>query len=382
MSADISGNAGAGTLDRPIVALVFGGDSSEHGVSCLTAGSVARAIDPARFQIVGIGITGSGRWVRVDLGELQGLEIRDQRLPTLAEDRPEAVLVRTENGVAVATRQGEQLVDLQPVDVAFSLLHGPFGEDGTIQGLFEMFGLRYVGSGVTASAVGMDKHTMKLLLSAQAIPIGPFVAIQPWEWQNDRAACLDAVGSLVMPVYVKPARGGSSMGITRVTDIDQVEQAVAEAQRFDPKVVVEQGFSDAREIECGVLAGRGGEPPRASSVAEIKMHTPDAFYDFEAKYLPGEQVSLDVPAELTPELRDELQSMAVRTFEAMGCEGLARVDFFVSRTGRVYVNEINTMPGFTATSMFPRMWADAGVEYSALVEELLQLALERPLGLR
>jgi D-alanine-D-alanine ligase len=266
--------------------------------------------------------------------------------------------------------------------VALSLLHGPFGEDGTIQGLFEMMGTRYVGAGVLASAVGMDKHYMKLVLAASGLPVGPFVTLTPADWARDRDGCLARVATLPLPLYVKPARGGSSLGISRVDRLEDVPAAVAEAQRFDPKVVVEQGFVGARELECGVLANLDGSPPSASQVAEIRVHSASGFYDFEAKYLPEEQVDLDVPAEVPAELAARVQDLAIRTFEAIGCEGLARVDVFTTADGDVVVNEINTMPGFTEHSMFPRMWAASGIAYPELVDRLLQLALERPVGLR
>ena len=266
--------------------------------------------------------------------------------------------------------------------MAFALLHGPFGEDGTIQGMFEMMGTRYVGAGVLASAVGMDKIYMKLVLAASGLPIGPFVPVLPRDWARDRTACLEAVAALHHPLYVKPARGGSSLGITRVADGEDLVAAIEHAQQFDPKVIIEEGFVDARELECGVLGGLDGADPEASQVAEIRVHSESGFYDFEAKYLPEEQVDLDVPADVDPEIAEEVRRLAVRTFEAIGCEGLARVDVFVTRDRKVHVNEINTMPGFTAHSMFPRMWAAGGMDYPELVDRLLQLALERPVGLR
>lgn len=368
--------------DTPTVAIVFGGDSSEHQISCLTAASVARAIDPARFRVVGIGITRSGRWVHVPVEDIRALEIVDNVLPELSEDRREAILHRGPDGAELVIRDGDRLTDPVRVDVALALLHGPFGEDGTIQGLFEMQGVRYVGSGVAASAIGMDKHFMKLVFSAQGLPVGPYVAIRPREWETDRAAVLDAVASLNFPVYVKPARGGSSMGISRVERPEDAEAAIDAARRFDPKVLVEEGFVDCREIECGVLGGTDGGLAEASVPAEIRMHTTDGFYDFEAKYLPDEQVSLDVPADLLPEIADEVRGLAVKAFNAIDGEGLARVDFFVSRTGHISINEINTMPGFTALSMFPRMWQHSGLDYPMLITRLIDLALQRPLGLR
>ena len=382
------------TPRRVRVALVFGGVSSEHGVSCLTAGGVSSALDPERYEVLGVGITRTGRWVLVDDETVRSLEVVDGRLPELSEDAPDAVLLTHGPGSWLAVRDDASYggVDrhsalswLGPVDVAFSLLHGPFGEDGTIQGLFEMMGTRYIGAGVLSSAVGMDKHYMKLVLSASGLPVGPFVAMTPADWARDRAACLDAVATLRHPLFVKPARGGSSLGISKVEVADGDDGLVAAitlAQEYDPKVVVEEGFVDARELECGVLSGLEGGRPQASEVAEIRVHSPSGFYDFEAKYLPEEQVDLDVPALVDRGVADEVRELAIRTFEAIGCEGLARVDVFLTRDRRVVVNEINTMPGFTAHSMFPRMWAASGLDYPALVDRLITLALQRPVGLR
>jgi D-alanine-D-alanine ligase len=401
-------------LTRPRVAVVFGGTSSEHAISCLTAGSVLAAIDRDRYEVVAIGITRSGRWVLVPEELHDRLVVVDRTLPEISEDLLDAIWLRTEHGTDLATAavegpvvpagtgtlatptatanaddlavdpvaDGSALSRLGSIDVAFALLHGPFGEDGTVQGMFEMMGTRYVGAGVLASAVGMDKIYMKLVLAAAGLPVGPFVPILPREWARDRAACLEAVAALHHPLYVKPARGGSSLGITRVAEGEDLVAAIEHAQQYDPKVIVEEGFVDARELECGVLGGLDGAEPEASHVAEIRVHTASGFYDFDAKYLPEEQVDLDVPADVDREVADEVRRLAVRTFDAIGCEGLARVDVFVSHDRKVYVNEINTMPGFTAHSMFPRMWAASGMTYPELVDRLLQLALERPVGLR
>lgn len=363
------------------VALIFGGVSSEHEISCLTAGGVARAIDAERFEVVGIGITGDGTWVRIGPEELAGYEVVDGRLPRVASDRPGALLLRGADGPEVATRDGDLLTDVVGIDVAFALLHGPYGEDGTIQGLFEMLGVRYVGAGVASSAIGMDKDLMKRAMAAAGLPVGPWVAITPAQWRDDASGCLERVDTLTYPVFVKPARGGSSIGITKVDDPSGLKSAIMAAQRFDPKVVVEQGFVDAREIEVAVLQDLAG-PPRTSLPGEIVMHTDDRVYDFEAKYLPEEQVTLQVPADLTPELCAAIRELAGRTFAAMDVEGLSRVDLFVTPEGVPYVNELNTMPGFTRTSMFPMMWAATGIEYSELIGTLIDLALRRPMGLR
>ncbi len=367
---------------RTRVAVVFGGASSEHQVSCLTAAGVVGALDPDHFDVVGIGITRTGRWVSVDAAAIAALSIDDGRLPELSENAADAVLLRASAGSELAVRQRSALQHVGPIDVAISLLHGPFGEDGTIQGLFEMMGTRYVGAGVLASAVGMDKQFMKLVLSASGLPVGPFVTVTPADWARDPAGSLAAVGTLSYPLFVKPARGGSSLGISRVDDEAGLAAAIEVAQRHDPKIIVEQGFVGARELECGVLADLDGGRPRASAVAEIRVARGDGFYDFEAKYLPDEQVGLDVPADVDPETAEAVRELAVRTFEAIGCEGLARVDMFCTADGSLVVNEINTMPGFTQHSMFPRMWAASGVPYPELVERLIRLAQQRPLGLR
>jgi D-alanine-D-alanine ligase len=367
---------------RHRVAVVFGGTSSEHGVSCLTAAGVLSALDRDRFDVVGIGITRTGRWILVDSETISRLGVTDGRLPELSENAAEAMLMRVSSGSELAVREQSVLSHLGPVDVALALLHGPFGEDGTIQGLFEMMGTRYVGAGVLASAVGMDKHYLKLVLAASGLPIGPFIAITAAEWRRDRTACLATISALHYPLFVKPARGGSSLGITKVDEAAGLERAIEVAHAYDPKIIIEQGFVGARELECGVLDDLDGGSPLASVVAEVRVHSASGFYDFEAKYLPEEQVDLDVPADIRPELVDQVQQLAIKTFEAIGCEGLARVDVFVTHDGMVVINEINTMPGFTPHSMFPRMWAASGVPYPELVERLITLALRRPVGLR
>jgi D-alanine-D-alanine ligase len=318
----------------------------------------------------------------VDPEAIAGFVVTDGRLPELTEDAQDAMLLRGPAGSELAVRRQSALQALGPVDVAIALLHGPFGEDGTIQGLFEMMGTRYVGAGVLASAVGMDKHFTKLILAAHGLPVGPFVAITAAEWARDRAACLEAVSALRYPLFVKPARGGSSVGISKVDGPTALERAIALAHEHDPKIIIEEGIVGARELECGVLADLDGGPPQASAVAEIRVHSESGFYDFEAKYLPEEQVDLDVPAAVDHDLAQQVRALAVRTFEAIECEGLARVDVFVTVDHRVLINEINTMPGFTPHSMFPRMWAASGVPYPELVERLITLALQRPLGLR
>lgn len=364
-------------MTRPSVLLVFGGQSSEHGVSCLTAASVLGSIDQGRYEVLCVGIAPDGRWTLVPYEAAAAMATQDGRLPEVDGSHPEVTLLPGGRLVRV----GGAAEPVGMVDVAFTLLHGPFGEDGTIQGQLEMAGIRYVGSGVATSAIGMDKALMKTVFAQHGIPQGPWLLVTGSEWVRDPETCLAHIAALQPPLFVKPARAGSSIGITKVTDPGQLRGAIEEARRHDPRVVVEQGLADVREIECAVLAGRPGEPPRTSLLGEVRMLT-DGFYDFEAKYLPGEQVALDIPATVDEELQARVQEVARRTFEVMGSEGLSRVDTFVTADGQVLVNEINTMPGFTQYSMYPALWQASGMSYAELIDELLQLALARPVGLR
>ncbi len=366
---------------KPRIAVVFGGRSSEHAVSCSTAASVLSAIDPEVYDVVPIGISVDGKWV-LESGEAERLALTASHTPQV-DAAARAVVVSNDPGRRAITvaDPGETPRELGEVDVVFPLLHGPWGEDGTIQGLFEVAGIRYVGSGVLASAVGMDKHYMKIVLAAAGLPVTTYVVIKPREWSHDAAAARESVKSLGYPVFVKPARGGSSLGISKVYDVDGLDAAIEHAREYDPKVLVERAAEGAREMECGVLQRLDGGAD-ASQVAEITGYGDHEFYDFEAKYLGEEGVTLEVPADLSEEFTDEIQRMSVAAFEALECEGLARVDFFLGHDGRLVINEINTMPGFTPASMFPRMWAESGVDYPELVDRLITLARERPAGLR
>ncbi len=370
-------------MARAHVLLVFGGDSSEHAVSCLTAAGVLAATDRDRFEVTCVGIAPGGRWVLVDEATVLAYAVGpDGALPQVTPEHPDAVLLRTPAGLEVARRDADGLAAPVAVDVAFALLHGPFGEDGTVQGLFEMMGVRYVGAGVLASAVCQDKIAMKQLLLAHGLEVGPFVGFDDRRWREERDAVLRQVDELAYPLFVKPNRGGSSIGITRVTGPEQLVAAVEHAREHDPVVIVEQGLLDVREVECAVLGGRAGGTPRASLPGEVIVHGEDKFYDFETKYLPGQGVTLAAPADLSPELVERVQEVAREAFSALGVEGLARVDTFVLPSGEVVVNELNTMPGFTTTSMYPILWGISGLDYTSLVTELLDLALARPVGLR
>jgi D-alanine-D-alanine ligase len=367
---------------RTRLLLVFGGNSSEHEISCLTARGVLAAIDRDRFDVICVGIARGGRWVRVDESVVASYAIRAGVLPTVSADLQEAVMVRHRGGVAIAGRDGDRLVDLTPIDVAFGLLHGPFGEDGTVQGLFEMYGLRYVGAGVLSSAVCQDKVAMKQQLAACGLPVGPYVSFTDLQWRTDPDSCLDEVDTLTYPVFVKPARGGSSIGISRVTDRNGVASAIEEARRHDPRVIVEQGFVGMREIECAVLGDPSGMGPATSLPGEIIVNTADKFYDFGLKYLPDQPVEVVAPADVTAEVAARVREVAAIAFTGLGIEGLARVDTFVLADGSVVINEVNTMPGFTPTSGYPLMWQASGVDYPTLVSRLVDLALARPVGLR
>ena len=369
------------TSTRPRVALVFGGRSAEHAISCATAASILAAIDRDAYDVVPIGITRSGEWVQV-ADDPAALQIIDGKLPAVHgnEDHVSLPLGASDRAFTVQ-RPGEVPRSLGNVDVVFPVLHGPFGEDGTIQGLMELADVRYVGCGVLSSAAMMDKHIMKVLFASAGLPMGPYAVITDLDWRRDRGAALARAAALEFPVFVKPCRAGSSVGISKVDAAEGLEGAIERAREHDPKVIVEAGIN-GREVECGVLQGRGEDPPRVSEIGEITVSGDHAFYDFEAKYLDEASVSLRCPTDLPEAVRDEVRSVAARAFEVAECEGLARVDCFYTDDGRVLINEINTMPGFTPWSMYPQVWAASGMTYSELEHELIELARARPLGLR
>jgi len=382
----IATGTGTGTRHRIRVAVVFGGRSSEHAISCVTAAGVLRVLNRDRYDVVPIGITPAGRWVlapdeptRWDLPAAPG-----GPLPEVTGDEGPGVLVPLEvgRGELVTYAPGELPRALAEVDVVLPLLHGPFGEDGTLQGLLELGDVRYVGSGVLASAASMDKHVMKVMLAGAGLSVGRHVLVTPKDWERDPTGVAERVAELGWPVFVKPARAGSSIGITRVTGPGgPLTDAIELARSHDPKVVVEAAIV-GREIECAVLEDIAGGPPLTSVCGEIEVVAGHDFYDFEAKYLDAESVRLTTPADLPEDVAGRVRELAARTFEVMGCEGLARVDFFVGDDGEVTVNELNTMPGFTPFSMYPRLWQASGVPYAELVDRLLRLALRRRTGLR
>ena len=361
------------------VAVVFGGRSAEHAISCVSAGSVMAALDPERYEVVPVGIATDGRWVLTDPD--QRLAITDGTLPEVVGGTAVSLVGDPAGrGMAVLEPGAAMGPALTEVDVVFPVLHGAYGEDGTIQGLLEMAGLPYVGSGVFASAASMDKEFTKKLLAAAGLPQGDHVVLREADGavSADPALLDDAARErLGLPVFVKPARAGSSIGITRVTDWAQFPAAVAEAAAVDPKVIVEAAVQ-GREIECGVLAGPGGRP-EASLPAEIRLRPGVDWYDFAAKYL-DDAADFDIPADLSAERTAAVQEAARRAYLALDCSGLARVDFFLGTgpdgTDRLVINEVNTMPGFTPISMFARMWAATGVDFAELVDRLVTAALD------
>ncbi|QNP69966.1 D-alanine--D-alanine ligase [Streptomyces roseirectus] len=368
---------------KPRVAVVFGGRSSEHGISVVTAGAVLKAIDRERYDVLPIGITREGRWLlTADAPERMAIEgRRTPEVGDLAEGGDGGVVLPVDpaSREVVYSEPGSVPKALGDVDVVFPVLHGPYGEDGTLQGMLELSGVPYVGSGVLASAVGQDKEYMKRVFTSFGLKVGPYLVIRPREWAGDEPGVRKRVAEFAAdhgwPLFVKPARAGSSIGITKVDDPSGLDEAIAEAQRHDPKILVEAAVK-GREIECGVLEFEDG--PRASVPAEIPAA--HAYYDFESKYI--DSVPGIVPAPLTPEQTGEVRELAVQAFDAASCEGLVRADFFLTDDGDFVINEINTMPGFTPISMYPKMWEESGVAYGELVDRLIQAALRRPTGLR
>jgi D-alanine-D-alanine ligase len=359
--------------------VIYGGRSNEHEISCVSAGSILRNLDPQRFEVVAIGITSEGAWVLTD-ADPDALAIREGRLPRVARSSGTELALpadprRHGEVVSLGRRAGEVLTS---VDVVFPVLHGPYGEDGTVQGMLELAGVPYVGAGVLASAAGMDKEFTKKLLAAEGLPIGDHVVLRP----RRHTLGPEERQRLGLPVFVKPARGGSSIGVSRVSTWAELPTAIAEARRHDPKVIVEAAVV-GRELECGVLEFPDGSI-EASTVGEIRVEgvkgREDGFYDFATKYL-DDVAELDVPAKVDDDVSDAVRQLAIRAFRAIDCQGLARVDFFLTDTGPI-VNEINTMPGFTKISMYPRMWAASGVDYPTLIATMVQTAVARGTGLR
>ena len=361
------------------VAVVYGGRSDEHAISCVSAGSILRHLNPQRFDAVPIGITQAGTWVLTD-ADPDRLAIEAGRLPQVnASSGAELALAADPQRHGELISLGRSLGEaLASVDVVFPVLHGPYGEDGTIQGLLELAGVPYVGAGVFASAAGMDKEFTKKLLAAEGLPIGDHAVLR----HRQASLAEHDKERLGLPVFVKPARAGSSLGVNRVSTWEELPAAIADARRHDPKVLVEKAIR-GRELECGVLELPDGSV-EASTVGEIRVEgvrgREDGFYDFATKYL-DDGAELDVPAKIDDDVATRVRELAIRAFRAIDCQGLARVDFFLTENGPL-INEINTMPGFTTISMYPRMWAASGVDYPTLLAAMVDTALARGVGLR
>jgi D-alanine-D-alanine ligase len=366
---------------KPRVAVLFGGRSSEHAVSCVTAAGVLGAIDQDKYDVIPIGIAKTGQWVLAS-GDTDSWSLSASSLPEVAPSAQTVALAEIggEHQLIVASPNAVPQ-ELGTVDVVFPLLHGPFGEDGTIQGLLELSDTRYVGAGVLASAVGMDKHFMKVVFESAGLHVGPYIAVTDRQWLTDPETVRKRVDQLGFPVFVKPARAGSSMGISKVDSLEGLDAAIAAAREHDPKLVIEAGIT-GREIECAVLEGRGTDAPRTSMPGEISVAGGGhEFYDFNAKYV-DDAAALSCPADLPEEAITRVRELAAVAFDAVGAEGLSRVDFFYTPEGELIINEINTMPGFTPKSMYPQMWKASGVGYAELIDELIHLALHRKTGLR
>jgi D-alanine-D-alanine ligase len=371
------------------VAVVFGGRGPEHAVSCMGGGNVLRAIDRTRYEVIPIGITREGAWLEV-ADEPARLTITDGELPSVESvAKPDAYVVpwayQGDSAIALSS-PGHIPHVLGNVDLVLPVLHGPYGEDGTMQGLLELAGVSYVGAGVLASAVSMDKEYMKLIFAARGLPVGPYVVVKERDWpaaamptsgQQAVAGQLDALG---WPVFVKPARGGSSLGTSKANDPDQLAEAIALARQFDPKVLVEAAVT-GREIEVAVLQGLDGAPPDTSLPGELRLDGGEEFYDFEAKYL-GSTSQMLIPAPIPAPDLARIRELAAAAFDAVSAESLARVDFFYQPDGQILLNEINTFPGMSPTSYFQKMWEATGMSFPEVIDRLLRTALERRPGLR
>lgn len=345
------------------VGILFGGKSAEHEVSLQSARNVANALDPNKYETVLIGINKEGAWLAPGVSE-RYLALASSK-PTRAPEKSREVVMLAPSGGGILTRNSGAVEGR--IDVVFPVLHGPLGEDGTVQGLLKLANVPFVGAGVLGSAVGMDKDVMKRLLRDAGLPIGKFVVIHA----HDKAKFADMKAQLGLPLFVKPANLGSSVGVSKVATEAEFKYALKHAFEFDTKVLIEE-FIDGREIECAVL---GNEKPVASVPGELMLKS--EFYSYEAKYLDLAAMTPRIPASLSKETTLKVQELAVAAFKALCCEGMGRVDFFVTKDGRVLVNEINTIPGFTNISMYPKMWEASGLPYAKLIDRLIALAIER-----
>ncbi len=366
------------------IALLFGGRSGEHGISCVTAGGILGAIDRYRYEVIALGITREGRWTHVS-ADPADWQITEGQAPEVPADGDEVLLPATRHrpGESVALRvvREGRIEPLGEVEAIWPLLHGPYGEDGTVQGQLELLDVPYVGSGVLASALCQDKAATKRALEAACLSTAAGIVVHEDEWARDAEAIAARAGDLRLPWFVKPARAGSSLGVSKVSDPAELDHAMKTAFAEDPKVLIEQGVV-GREVECGVLAGLVGAGPRTTEPGEVIVGDDLDFYDYESKYFGKGTVTVEVPAALPEEQRAAVREVAARAFTALDLEGLSRVDTYVTADGEVIVNEVNTMPGFTPFSMFPVLWQNMGLGYTDLITDLIEQARHRRLGAR
>ena len=365
------------TTPKRTVVLLFGGRSSEHGISCVTAAGVLRAIDRSRFDVIPVGITKAGATVLMQESDLDEYRLEAGALPEVHDNGTRVLWpASTATRSLTVIEQSSALRTLGHVDAVLPMLHGPYGEDGTVQGMLDLIDLPYVGSGVLGSALCMDKHAVKTVLADAGIAVAPWRTVTAHQLSRDPSLVETLDEGLVYPLFVKPARAGSSVGVSRVTESSEIPAALELAFAEDRTVLIESGVS-GREVEIAVLEGRGADAPRTSSMIGEIVFTGREFYDFEAKYLGAAGVELELPAKVTEAEFASIRDAAVRAFEVTQCAGLARIDFFLTADGPV-LNEINTLPGFTPISMYPRLWLESGLGYTDLITELVELAIEKP----
>ena len=358
------------------IALLFGGRSSEHGISCVTAAGILRAIDRERFDVVLVGITKRGAMVLMHEDDLADYRLDGPSLPEVRDNGTRVIWPASVDTRSLTLISSDgTLSSLGHVDAVMPTLHGPYGEDGTVQGMLDLIDMPYVGSGVLGSSLCMDKHLVKVVLASMGIPVAPWRTITRGEVDRDPAIVSTLDEGLTYPLFVKPARAGSSVGVSRVTEASEIPAALEIAFAEDRTVLIESGIT-GREVEIAVLEGREGEPTRTSSVLGEIVVTGREFYDFEAKYLGAGGVELVLPAKVTEDEFAAIHDAAVRAFEGTQARTLSRIDFFLTENGPV-LNEINTFPGFTPASMYPMLWDASGLGYTDLITELIELALEK-----
>lgn len=362
---------------KKTVALLFGGRSSEHGISCVTAAGVLRAIDRCQFDVILVGLTKQGATVLMQENDLEEYRLAVGALPEVRDNGTRVLWpASTSTRVLTVIEPTGNLHTLGHVDAVLPMLHGPYGEDGTVQGMLDLIDLPYVGSGVLGSALCMDKHVVKTVLADAGIAVAPWRTVTRDQVARDPALVSSLDEGLSYPLFVKPARAGSSVGVSKVVDAEGIPAALETAFAEDRTVLIESGVI-GREVEIAVLEGRGDSSPRTSAVIGEIVCSGREFYDFEAKYLGASGVDLELPAKVTEAEFGAIRDAAVLAFDVAQCAGLARIDFFLTEQGPV-LNEINTLPGFTPISMYPRLWEASGLGYTDLITELIELAIERP----